>query len=78
MASRPMTLQNEKLFFLKDSWRINLPDIHKEGEVYKIMNKANIANVLQCLVSGDISTDYHATKTNLYAGKPWNCRLIFG
>jgi hypothetical protein len=29
-------------------------------------------------VSGDISTDYHATKTNLYAGKPWNCRLIFG
>ena len=63
-----------KVVFLKDSWRINLPDIQKEGEVYKILNEANVANVPQCLVSGDISTDYHATKTNLYAGKPWNCR----
>jgi hypothetical protein len=59
---------------LKDSWRINLPDIYKEELVYKKLNKANVPNILQCLASGDILTEYHATEANLYAEKPWACR----
>jgi hypothetical protein len=66
-------ISNRKVVFLKDSLRINLPDIHKEGSVYKILNSAKVANVPQCLVLGDILADYYATKTNLYVEKPWAC-----
>lgn len=66
-------VSRRNVVFLKDSWRINLPDIHQEGEIYKTLNDAEVANVPQCIVSGDISLDYHATKTNLYAQKPWAC-----
>ena len=68
-------ISHRNVVFLKDSWRIDLPDIHKEGSVYKILNEAEVANVPQCIVSGDILIDdYHATKTNFYTEKPWACR----
>jgi hypothetical protein len=59
--------------FLKDSWRISLPDINMEGSIYKLLNDAKVPNVPQCIASGDILLDYHATQTNLYAKKPWAC-----
>jgi len=60
--------------FLKDSWRIDLPDLRAEGLTYKVLEDAAVRNVPRCLVSGDISTDkYHATKTHSYAARPWAC-----
>lgn len=56
------------MVFLKDSWRIDLPDILPEGVTYKVLNSANARHIPLCLVSGDISSiEYHATKTHLYA-----------
>jgi hypothetical protein len=58
--------------FLKDSWRIDLPDIQAEGQVYKALKDARVRHVPHCLASGDISTaEYHATKTHLYVMEPW-------
>ena len=44
-----------------------------EGSIYKLLNDAKVPNVPQCIASGDILLDYHATQTNLYAEKPWAC-----
>lgn len=67
-------ISSKRVVYLKDSWRIDLPSIHAEGLVYKMLNDANVRNVPYCLASGDISTpDYHATKTHNYAVKPWAC-----
>jgi hypothetical protein len=60
-------IAQRRVVFLKDSWRVNLPDILPEGKVYKILNNAKVKHVPKCLASGDISTsDYHATKTQNY------------
>jgi hypothetical protein len=61
--------------FLKDSWRIDLPDIQPEGQVYRTLRNAAVCNVPHCLASGDIfSAEFHATKTHIYATKRWACR----
>jgi hypothetical protein len=61
-------VSKETVVFLKDSWRIDLPDILAEGVIYKILNNANARHIPRCLASGDISSiEYHATKTHLYA-----------
>jgi hypothetical protein len=62
------------LVFLKDSWRIDLPDIEAEGQVYKTLRDANVSHVPGCLASGDILSErYHATKTQAYVTEPWAC-----
>jgi hypothetical protein len=42
--------------FLKDLWRIDLPDLQAEGQVYWMLRDTNVCNVPHCLASGDIST----------------------
>lgn len=60
--------------FLKDSWRIDLPDIQAEGKVYKMLKDAKVRHVPDCLDSGDILTaEYHATKTHEYVKELWAC-----
>ena len=60
--------------FLRDSWRIDLPDIHPEGSVYEMLNGAGIHNIPCCLVSGDVlTTQYHETKTLYYMKQPCAC-----
>lgn len=67
-------ISRRAIVFLKDSWRIDLPDIQAEGLVYKTLSYAKVRHVPCCIASGDISTkDYHATKTHLYVGEPWAC-----
>ena len=60
--------------FLKDSWRVDLPDIKPEGVTYATLERHKVRNIPHCLASGDISTtDYHATKTHNFAQAPWAC-----
>lgn len=60
--------------FLKDSWRIDLPDIPAEGVTYGILEHKGVRNIPRCLVSGDISSaEYHATKTRHYFKELWAC-----
>ncbi|KAF8236905.1 hypothetical protein L208DRAFT_1134535, partial [Tricholoma matsutake] len=50
--------------FMKDSWRVDVPDIWVEGLIYNKLKAAGIRHVLDCLSSGDILMNrYHATKT---------------
>ena len=65
----------QTVVYLKDSWRIDLPDIQAEGQVYAVLSEAGAQHVPHCLASGDIlSEDYHATKTQTYATEPWAYR----
>ncbi|KIM82817.1 hypothetical protein PILCRDRAFT_70424, partial [Piloderma croceum F 1598] len=67
-------LQRTKVF-LKDSWRVDLPDIQAKGLTYKTLMDAKVRNIPQCLTSGDISTaEYHATKTQSFTSQPCACR----
>ncbi|KAH9162841.1 hypothetical protein EDB89DRAFT_1860451, partial [Lactarius sanguifluus] len=71
---RAYDLSRGVLVFLKDSWRIDLPDIRPEGSVYKTLNGAGVRNVPRCLASGDILTaQYHKTQTWDYVKQPWAC-----
>jgi hypothetical protein len=57
---------------LKDSWRINLLNIHPEGLTYEMLMNASVCNIPRCLVSGDIKTNkYHATITDIYGKAKW-------
>lgn len=63
-----------KPVYLKDSWRVNMPDIWPEGRVYEKLKIAKVRNIPDCLSSGDIATDqYHATKTCFYLKESWAC-----
>ena len=68
------TSRNE-VAFLKDTWRIDLPNITPEGQVYATLNAASVRYVPRCLASGDISTPkYHATQAVQYARMQWACK----
>jgi hypothetical protein len=65
-------ISQQTVVYLKDSWRIDLPDIQAEGRTYATLRGAGAQHIPHCLVSGDIlSEDYHATKTQTYATNTW-------
>jgi hypothetical protein len=60
--------------FIKNSWRVDVPDISAEGLIYNKLKEDGVCHVPNCLSSGDIRTkQYHATKTCMYANVPWAC-----
>lgn len=64
---RAYDLSRKTLCFVKDTWRIDLPDIQAEGLTYKTLNGCGVKNIPNCVAFGDISTEtYHATKTSIY------------
>lgn len=66
-----------RLVYMKDSWRVNMPDIWPEGRVYEVLRGYGVRNIPNCLSSGDIATDqYHASKTNSYLQAPWVCHTV--
>ncbi|KAL6308496.1 hypothetical protein BKA93DRAFT_891882 [Sparassis latifolia] len=46
--------QDEKFVFLKDVWRVDLPDIEKEGNIIQSLNKAKVENVPTVVCHGDV------------------------
>ena len=64
-------LQRGRQVYLKDMWRVDLPGIEKEGEAYRLMEEAQVRNILPCSAAGDIK-DHH-TCTHLYNNKLWAC-----
>jgi hypothetical protein len=65
-------LERDMEVFIKDTWRVDLPDIEKEGETYELLTKARVRNIPSCSAAGDIED--HATLTHLYQDKPWACK----
>ena len=65
-------LQRQRKVFVKDTWRVDLPDIEKEGETYELLARAQVRNIAPCSAAGDIGG--HATSTHLFANKLWACK----
>ena len=64
-------IQRKRTVFMKDSWRLVLDGVPKEGVVYSRFKLNGVPNVPHCSDSGDVGDDvYHSTRTNLYA-KTW-------
>jgi hypothetical protein len=65
-------ITEEKVVLLKDSWRINLPDILAEGLTYEKLMDVEVCNIPRCVASGDIKTDkYRATAMDKYVNAGW-------
>ena len=65
-------LRRLRKVFVKDTWQVDLPDIEKEGETYKVLANAQVRNIPPCSAAGDIGE--HHMRTHLYANKPWACK----
>ena len=58
--------------YLKDTWRLDLPEFTPEGDTYSWLMKGRVRNIPQCLIWGDIlDMQYHATKTQSYVSTSW-------
>jgi len=65
-------IQRKMSIFMKDSWRLDLPGVPKEGDVYSNFKVYGVPNVPRCSNSGDIGDDtYHATRTNRIVNENW-------
>ena len=58
--------------YLKDTWRLDLPEFTPEEDTYSRLMKGRVRNIPQCLIWGDIlDMQYHATKTQSYVSTSW-------
>ncbi|RDB30048.1 hypothetical protein Hypma_013882 [Hypsizygus marmoreus] len=66
-------LQRHKPALLKDTWRVDLPGIEKEGEIYKELHKHHVPRISKIICAGDVQlvrpsfADNHRTCTHLYS-----------
>ena len=65
-------LQRHMKVFIKDTWRVDLPDIEKEGDTYVVMAAAQVKNIAPCSAAGDIGD--HTTLTHLFKDELWACK----
>jgi hypothetical protein len=57
--------QSKKRVFMKDSWRVELPDVYPESEIYGRLQQAEVPYVPRCIDGGDIGGNaYHRTRSH--------------
>ncbi|RDB29908.1 hypothetical protein Hypma_013848 [Hypsizygus marmoreus] len=65
--------QKRRSALLKDTWRVALPDMQKEGAIYKTLHEKGVPHISNVLCSGDVfptqftGADSHRTRTHTYA-----------
>jgi hypothetical protein len=64
-----------RIVFFKDSWRVDLEGMLKEGDIYVELNRANIPNIPHCSAFGDVNG--HTTHTHQYVNAEWVPRSKF-
>jgi hypothetical protein len=58
--------------FVKDSWRINIIGVPKEGDSYMTLQAHGVPYIAVCSNSGDIGDDlYHSTQTHSFIDADW-------
>lgn len=62
-------IERHCVVFFKDSWRVDLEGMTKEGDIYVELNSALVPNIPRCSASGDI--DGHTTHTQHYVNETW-------
>lgn len=65
-------VQRCRKVYVKDTWRVDLPGIEKEGETYELLHAAGVRNLAVCSAAGDISD--HAAVTHRFQDKRWACK----
>lgn len=78
-GSRAWDIEGNRQVYLKDSWRVDLPDFDAEGVTYQTLMHHGVEHIAECLASGDVGgSDYHATKTQLYVESlcAWACPTV--
>ena len=58
-------VQRAKLVFLKDTWRIDLPSIEKEGDIYRHLHQCGVSHIAPLVRAEDIT--HQRTLTQDYA-----------
>lgn len=66
-------LQINRVVFLKDTWRIDLPNVVKEGEIYEELQNANVPHIAPFQRGGDIP--HQRTRTQDFAKKTWAYKI---
>ncbi|TFY58525.1 hypothetical protein EVG20_g8114 [Dentipellis fragilis] len=64
-----LDMQTKKKVWLKDSWRIDLDDMKKEFEIYKLLEKHSVRNISPLVCGGDVAGQM--TVTQNYADAAW-------
>jgi hypothetical protein len=68
-------LTNDKVVWIKDYWRINAPDIEKEGDIYADLHHHNVPHIPRFERGGDItSSSLCKTSHHRWKDAPWACR----
>lgn len=62
---------SKKVVYLKNTWRLDVDGIQKEGEVYQVLESHHIPHIAHCELSGDVLD--HATRTQEFVSRPWAC-----
>ena len=71
-------IQRKRSIFMKDSWRLLIEGVPKEGDVYSRFKANSVPNVPHCSNSGDIGDDaYHLTRTDHFVHQDWNPRYAY-
>ena len=62
-------VRRKRRVLLKDSWRVSLPEITPEGDVYSLLHKKNVPNIPICALGCDVGDDdFHRTLTDRLVG----------
>ncbi|KAI9454523.1 hypothetical protein F5148DRAFT_1288603 [Russula earlei] len=69
-ASIAYDINRKMRVFLKDSWRVFLPGVLAEGDVYAKLHQSLVPNIPHCSLSGDVGD--HESKTHEFAKKYGN------
>ncbi|KAL1729117.1 hypothetical protein EV714DRAFT_274062 [Schizophyllum commune] len=62
----------DKVFFLKDSWRSGFANVQPEAEIIRGLNDAGVSYVPQLICGGDLPGKWQKTVTHEYVGYPKN------
>ncbi|KAI0066541.1 hypothetical protein BV25DRAFT_1397382, partial [Artomyces pyxidatus] len=77
-------LDRDICVYLKDSWRIALPEMTPEGEIYRRLHQHNVPNIADFRCAGDVQwqtgfapkkaiSHMQATVTHFYRNEHWAC-----
>jgi hypothetical protein len=65
-------IQRKTSIFMKDSWRLVIEGVPKEGDIYSKFKANAVPNVPHCLNSGDIGDNtYHSMRTDHFVNANW-------
>lgn len=67
-------VQERRVVYLKDTWRIDNPFFEKEGVTYRHLHAHGVPHIATLLCAGDVHGQ--ATRTQEYASKEWCFRTV--